>query len=108
MEERGLLSSMGYLPKHFQEETPIAKALLLEIALVPRGLFSSPRMLGVLCPVVPEALLASGLTGQESTSALRLLVVVSGRSDPLSTMLPPPALGIVQCSKQPASLMPNL
>ena len=43
---------VGYLPKHCQEEAPIAKALLLEITLLPRRLFPLPKMLGVLCPMV--------------------------------------------------------
>lgn len=46
---------VGYLPRHCQEEAAIAKALLLEVTLL-RRLFLSPKMLGVLCPMV------SGLT----------------------------------------------
>lgn len=97
---------MGYLPRHCQEGAPVAKVPLLEITLLPRRLSSSPRMLGVLCPVVPEALV-SGLTNHESTSAFMFLVTVGEVT--FNTMLPPPALAVVQWnSLPPASLMSSL
>lgn len=96
------MAPVGYLPKHCQDGAPVAKVPLLEITLLPRRFFSSPRMLGVLCPRVPEALV-SGLTSHESTSAFMSLVTMG------EVTLPPPALGVIQWnSLPPASLMSSL